>query len=124
MKVAYLAAVSHSASLGSSNATTNHVDQKTRDVLRCSAAIFMGDLSARELYASENSTAIKNTMEAISPDYPGLIGGALRNKALGILWAEQDHTVYEKKMSDMLHDVPMCVLLKFPSISSLDLIFI
>jgi len=49
-------------------------------------------------------------MEAISPDHPGLIGGALQNKALGILWAEQDHSFYEKKMEDLLHDVPMCDL--------------
>jgi len=110
MKVAYLADVSRSACAGTSNATKNHLDPKIQDVLRHAAAIFMGDLSAHELYASENSTEIKNTMEAISPDHPGLIGGALRNKALGILWAEQDHSVYEKKMEDLLNDVPMCDL--------------
>ena len=110
MKVSYLAAVNHSASVVPPNTTRNHVDPKTRDVLRRAAAIFMGDLSARELYASENATEIKNMMEVISSDYPGLIGGALRNKALGILWAEQDHTVYEKKMLDLLNDVPMYVL--------------
>ena len=125
MKVTYLASatVSHSVSVGSSADTTrNHIDPKTQDVLRHAAAIFMGDLSARELYASENGTEIKNTMEAISPDHPGLIGGALRNKALGILWAEQDHTVYEKKMSDLLNNVSMCVLIfQFPSILSLPL---
>jgi len=113
MKVAYLAsaAVSHSASVGSpADTSTSHLDPKTRDVLRRAAAIFMGDLSARELYASENAAEIKNTMDAISPNHPGLIGGALWNKALGILWAEQDHTVYEKKMSDLLSDVPMCAL--------------
>jgi len=106
------AAVSHSVSVGPpADTTRNHDDPKTRDVLRRAAAIFMGDLSARELYASENATKIKNTMEAISPDHPGLVGGALRNKALGILWAEQDHAVYEKKMLDLLNDVPMCALL-------------
>jgi hypothetical protein len=109
MKVAYLAALSLSASEGSPGATTTHVDPKTRDVLRRAAAMFMGDLSARELYAGENATEIKAKMEAIAPDYPGLIGGSLRNKALAILWAEQDHAVYEKKLLDLLNDVSMCV---------------
>jgi len=111
MKVSYLAAVSHAASTGSSNATGTQVDPKSRDLLRRTAAIFMGDLSARELYADENSADIKDMMDEISPQYPGLIGGALRNKALGILWAKQDHSLYRERMSDLLNDVPMCVLI-------------
>jgi hypothetical protein len=121
MKVAYLAAVSHAASTGSSNVTGNQVDPKTRDLLRRAAAIFMGDLSARELYADENCAEIKEMMDAISPHHPGLIGGALRNKALGILWAKQDHSVYEERMLDLLHDVPMFVPIHFSSHISLSI---
>jgi ABC-type sulfate transport system permease component len=54
-------------------------------------------------------------MDAISLDHPGLIGSALRNKALGILWAKQDHSVYRKRVSDLLNDVPMFVPIHFSS---------
>jgi len=121
MKVAYLAGVSRTAISGTPNATGNPVDPKSRDILRRTAAIFMGDLSARELYAAEHSAEIKETMDAISPHHPGLIGGALRNKALGILWAKQDHSVYEERMSDLLHDVPMFVPIHFSSHISLSI---
>jgi hypothetical protein len=121
MKVAYLAAISRTASTGSPNATRNQVDPKTWDLLQCAAAIFMGDLSAQELYADENSAEIKEMMDTISLDHPGLIGGALRNKALGILWAKQDHSVYQKKMSDLLNDVPMFVPIHFSSHISLSI---
>ena len=79
----------------------------------------MGDLSAWKLYADENRTKIKEMMDAISLDHPGLIGSALRNKALGILWAKQDHSVYQERMSDLLNDVPMFILIHFSSHISL-----
>jgi hypothetical protein len=102
MKVTYLAGVSRTAISGTPNATGNPVDPKSRDILRRTAAIFMGDLSARELYAAEHSAKIKETMDAISPHHPGLIGGALRNKALGILWAKQDHSVLHPHLAGQI----------------------
>ena len=67
----------------------------------------MGDLSPREMFASENEDAICKQMEAIQAQNPelDLVGGGLRNKALKILWAKADQDLWKSKMETLAGDI-------------------
>jgi hypothetical protein len=75
------------------------------DVLKRAIVTFLGDLSARQMYASESEDAIKEEMDRIRPELPDLLGGGLRNKALKNLWALEDHNVWEEKIRKLAADI-------------------
>jgi hypothetical protein len=76
-------------------------------ILRRATVIFPGDLSARELFASENDEAIQRKSVEIRNENPesDLVGGALRNKALKELWAEADKDLWQSKIDTFARDI-------------------
>lgn len=87
----------------------------TPEVLRSAMSIFQGDtVSPRELYAEEpqSKELLANKMKEIASDYPNLVGGGLRNKALSLLWhalEESDQKVWEDTAKAILSDVQLYV---------------
>jgi len=57
------------------------------------------------MFASENEEAIRATMADICVTYPHLEGGALRNKALKILWDGADQKHWEMKIAELAANV-------------------
>ena len=82
-------------------------NKAVQDVLRRAIVTFLGDLSAREMFASENEDAIHQKMEDIRAENPEseLVGGALRSKALKILWTDADHDLWKSKIDALARDV-------------------
>ncbi|KDR77906.1 hypothetical protein GALMADRAFT_244867 [Galerina marginata CBS 339.88] len=77
------------------------------DLYRRALVVFLGDLSPREMFASENEDAIRRQMEVIQAENPDsdLVGGGLRNKALKILWAKADQDLWKAKMEKLAGDI-------------------
>ncbi|KAF8955772.1 hypothetical protein BDZ97DRAFT_1764478 [Flammula alnicola] len=95
---------STSTSSGSDSAA---IEKRLDDLLRCAVVTFLGDLSPREMFASENEELIKTKMKELSEAHPNLVGGGLRNKALAILWDSDDVdcSVWERKIEDLANDI-------------------
>jgi len=76
-------------------------------ILRRATVIFPGNLSAHELFASENDEAIQQKSVEIQNANPelDLVGGALRNKALKVLWAEADKDLWQSKIDTFARDI-------------------
>ncbi|KDR64990.1 hypothetical protein GALMADRAFT_771859 [Galerina marginata CBS 339.88] len=79
------------------------------DLYSRALVVFLGDLSPREMFASENEDAIRKQMEVIQSENPDsdLIGGGLRNKALKVLWAKADQNLWKSKMEKLAGDVDL-----------------
>jgi hypothetical protein len=77
------------------------------EILRRAIVLFLGDLSAREMFASENEDAIRQKMEEIQVANPDseLKGGGLRNKALKELWAKADKDLWQSKIEALANDI-------------------
>jgi len=74
----------------------------------CRAIVtFVGDLSAWEIFASENEDAIQAAMKKIHADNPNsdLLRGGLRNKALKTLWKDANKAFWEAKVKALAADV-------------------
>ncbi|KIM35999.1 hypothetical protein M413DRAFT_32041 [Hebeloma cylindrosporum] len=84
-----------------------HTNKDVDDVLRRAIVTFLGDLSAREMFASENEEAIRKKMDEIRAENPDstLIGGGLRSKALKILWQNEDQDVWKSKIDALAQDI-------------------
>ena len=82
------------------SATTKAID----DLLNRAIVTFLGDLSAREMFASENEDAIKTKMEELCADHPGVPAGGLRGKAVKLLWKAADQTLWEAKIRGLAQD--------------------
>jgi hypothetical protein len=84
-----------------------------QETLRRATVIFSGDLSTREMFASENGEAIQQKIKEIQTENPELalvpVGGALRNKALKELWAKADKDLWQSKIDTLARDVDACV---------------
>lgn len=76
-------------------------------ILRRATVLFPGDLSARELFASENDEAVQQKMVEIQTEDPDsdLVGGGLRNKALKELWAKADKDLWQSKIDTFANDI-------------------
>ncbi|CAA7271015.1 unnamed protein product [Cyclocybe aegerita] len=92
---------------GSGNGASPEVEQKLDTMIQSATAIFMGDFSPRELFARENEDAIKSKMQELSVEFPALMGGGLRNKAVAALWATADQDLWKAKAKELLADVNM-----------------
>ncbi|KAF8810570.1 hypothetical protein BYT27DRAFT_7091508, partial [Phlegmacium glaucopus] len=77
------------------------------EILRRATVIFPGDLSARELFATENDEAIQDKMKEFQIKNPEsyLVGGGLRNKALKELWAKADKDLWQSKIDAFARDI-------------------
>ncbi|KDR77763.1 hypothetical protein GALMADRAFT_155533 [Galerina marginata CBS 339.88] len=75
------------------------------NILQRAILTFMGDLSARDMFASENDEAIKDKMAELRVEHPHLEGGALRNKALKVLWDGADQKHWESKIAELAANV-------------------
>ncbi|KDR65060.1 hypothetical protein GALMADRAFT_149027 [Galerina marginata CBS 339.88] len=99
------------AALSSSSSDTASpipsTNKAVQDVLRCAIVTFLGDLSAREMFASENEDAIRKKMDDIRAESPSstLVGGGLRNKALKILWENADQDLWKAKIDTLARDI-------------------
>ncbi|KIJ95533.1 hypothetical protein K443DRAFT_124793 [Laccaria amethystina LaAM-08-1] len=71
-------------------AKTKADDKRLTNILHRALVIFTNEFPARELFAAENEAEIAAAMEDIRKAEPQLLGGALRNKALGQLWGKTD----------------------------------
>ncbi|KAF8962010.1 hypothetical protein BDZ97DRAFT_2027088 [Flammula alnicola] len=89
----------------STPASNVRVSKAADDTLRRGIVTFLGDLSARKMFASENEDDLKAEMDRIHAENPDLFGGALRNKALKILWDKADHVQWESKIADLADNV-------------------
>ena len=69
--------------------------------------MFVGDLLAQEIFASENEDAIQAAMKKIHVDNPNsdLLRGGLCNKALKTLWKDADKAFWEAKVKALAADV-------------------
>lgn len=102
-----------SASLSSSSPSpsgptlppTIRVSKAADDSLRRGIITFLGDLSAREMFASEKEGDLDAEMDRIHAENPDLFGGALRNKALKLLWDKADHAHWESKIAELAGNV-------------------
>jgi len=81
------------------------------DILRRAIVIFLGDLSACEMFASENDEAIQQKMKEIQTKNPelDLVGGGLHNKALKELWAKADKDLWQSKIDALARDIDVYV---------------
>jgi hypothetical protein len=70
-------------------------------------ALFLGDLSPREMFANENEDAIRQEMDKLQVGKfdSGLNEGGLRNKALDELWEKADKNLWQSKIDNMEKDV-------------------
>lgn len=86
---------------------TPQTNKAIQDVLRCAIVTFLGDLSAREMFASENEDVIRKKMDDIRAENPGstLVGGGLRSKALKVLWADANQDLWKSKIDTLAQDV-------------------
>jgi hypothetical protein len=78
-----------------------------QEILRRATVIFSGDLSAREMFASENDEAIQQKIKDIQTENPklDLVGGGMRNKALKELWAKADKDLWQSKIDTLARDI-------------------
>jgi hypothetical protein len=69
--------------------------------------LFLGDLSPREMFASENEDAIRQKMDElqVGKSDSGLDEGGLRNKALEELWEKADKNLWQSKIDNLAKDV-------------------
>lgn len=100
------AAPSNTSSCDTSSPTPQ-TNKAIQDVLRCAIVTFLGDLSPREMFASENEDAIRKKMDEIHSENPNstLIGGGLRSKALKILWRDADQDLWQSKINALAQDI-------------------
>jgi hypothetical protein len=78
-----------------------------QDILRRAIVTFLGDLSAHEMFASENEDIIRKKMDDIRAENPdsSLVGGGLRSKALKVLWADANQDLWKAKIDTLARDV-------------------
>lgn len=95
------------SALPSTTAASSSNSNAINNILRRAIVTFVGDLSAREIFASENEDAIQAAMKKIHADNPNsdLLGGGLRNKALKTLWKDADKAFWEAKVKALAADV-------------------
>ena len=67
--------------------------------------IFTSEVPARELFACKNDRLLKAKMDKISAAHPGLVRGALHNKALNKLWKQADQEQWEAKAAAAAADI-------------------
>ena len=98
---------STTATLSSTTAALSSNSNAINNILRRAIVTFVGDLSAREIFASENEDAIQAAMKKIHADNPNsdLLGGGLCNKALKTLWKDADKAFWEAKVKALAADV-------------------
>ncbi|KAF8803120.1 hypothetical protein BYT27DRAFT_7226148 [Phlegmacium glaucopus] len=77
------------------------------EILRRATVIFPGNLSACELFTTENDEAIQDKMKEFQIKNPELylVGGGLRNKALKELWAKADKDLWQSKIDAFARDI-------------------
>jgi hypothetical protein len=95
------------SALLSTTAASSSNSNAVNNILHRAIVTFVGDLSAREIFASENEDAIQAAMKKIRADNPNsdLLGGGLRNKALKTLWKDADKAFWEAKVKALAADV-------------------
>jgi len=97
-----------------SSATQNgNTSSPVDNLLSCAIVTFLGDLSAREMFASENEDAVRTKMDELRVDYPKIPAGALRGKAVKHLWHAADHAVWDEKIKALAQNVDAYVPLSF-----------
>jgi hypothetical protein len=69
--------------------------------------LFLGGLSPREMFASENEDAIRQKMDnlRVGKSDLGLNEAGLRNKALDELWEKADKNLWQSKIDNLEKDV-------------------
>ncbi|KAF8873366.1 hypothetical protein CPB84DRAFT_1753290 [Gymnopilus junonius] len=76
-----------------------------KNILTRAMGIFMSEVSAKELFASENQELLEEKMAQLSTAQPELIGSALRNKVLKELWNSVDQQTWEDKAAATAADI-------------------
>ena len=82
-------------------------DKRLTTILHRALVIFTSEFPARELFAAENEAEIAAAMEDIQRAEPQLLGGALRNKALGQHWGKADRGFWESQRMELQADISM-----------------
>ena len=86
---------------------TKPLSKSLLEVLHHATVLFPSDLSAHELFVSENDEAIQQKMVEIQTKNPDsdLVGGGLRNKALKELWAKADKDLWQSKIDTFVNNI-------------------
>lgn len=71
--------------------------------------IFIGNLSARDLFIAENEEAIIESYKKIVAE-KGIPGGGARQQAISELWAGADEAFWQKKAKDMSDNTELWVI--------------
>ncbi|KAH6916337.1 hypothetical protein BKA70DRAFT_1419242 [Coprinopsis sp. MPI-PUGE-AT-0042] len=79
-------------------------DEKMHTIRRC-FLLMRGEFSARELFIFEEGEAIKAEMQRLADNGSLLVGGALRNHAIKLLWTDEKKEEYADKVDPDLGDI-------------------
>jgi len=107
----YTTVSTFSASQNDTTSSTSVVGYNAINNLLSQAIVtFLGELSAHEMFASENEDMARAKMDELWADFPKIPAGALYSNTIKHLWNTADQVVWKEKIKALAKDITMYVL--------------